>query len=268
MKPFDYRGRWGVVTGASSGIGEAFARSLAGRGMNLVLAARREPTLRALADALEKSHDVRVVAVGVDLSVAGGAERLFREATAGRDVHLLVNNAGFGLEGRYDELPLERQLAMIRLNVGAVAELTGLFLPPMQERRAGGIVQVSSSVAFQPVPNLATYAASKAFVLSLAEALWAENEDLGVRVMALCPGGSPTEFQATAGTGLPLVGVLPASTIAEQALRGLDRGCTVVVPGLVNKGAPLGARLLPRRMVVRAAKLFMERMKRPPASSS
>lgn len=262
MKRFEYRGKWAVVTGASSGIGEAFARSLATRGMNLVLASRRESLLRALGDALEKAHGVQVAPVGVDLADPAGPERLFREATAGREVHLLVNNAGFGLDGRFEDLPLERQLELVRLNVGAVVELTGLFLPAMQERRAGGIVQVSSSVAFQPVPGLATYAASKAFVLSFAEALWGENEDLGVRVVALCPGGSPTEFQSVAGTGLPLVGVLPASTIAEEALRGLDRGCTVVVPGLVNKGAPLGARLLPRRTVVRAAKLFMERMKR------
>ncbi|HWV38719.1 MAG TPA: SDR family oxidoreductase [Vulgatibacter sp.] len=262
MDPFEYRGRWAVVTGASSGIGEAFARALATRGMNLVLAARRTALLGALGDALEKAHGVRVAAVGVDLADPTGPERLFREATAGREIHLLVNNAGFGLDGRFEDLPLERQLELLRVNVSAVVELTGLFLPAMQERRAGGIVQVSSSVAFQPVPGLATYAASKAFVLSFAEALWAENEDLGVRVLALCPGGSPTGFQDVAGTGLPLVGVLPASEIAEAALRGLDRGCTVVVPGLVNKGAPLGARLLPRRAVVRAAKLFMERMKR------
>ena len=261
MGPFEYRGRWAAITGASSGIGEAFARALATRGMNLVLGARREALLRALADALEKAHGVRAVPVGVDLASPDGPERFFREATTGREIHLLVNNAGFGLDGRFEDLPLDRQLELVRLNVGAVVELTGLFLPPMQERRAGGIVQVSSSVAFQPVPGLATYAASKAFVLSLAEALWAENEDLGVRIVALCPGGSPTGFQAVAGTGLPMVGVLPASAIAEAGLEGLDRRCTVVVPGLVNKGAPLGVRLLPRRTVVRVAKLFMERMK-------
>ncbi len=261
MKPWTYEDRWAVITGASAGLGEAFAHALAAKGMHLILAARREPRMRALADALAKSHGIETRVIAVDLGQEEGPERLFREASEGREIHLLVNNAGFGLQGRFEELALERQLAMIALDVSALTELTGLFLPAMQERGSGAILQVSSGVAFQPVPLMAAYAASKAFVLSLSEALAVENEDLGVRVMALCPGGVPTEFQEVAGARLPAVGVMPASAVVEQALRGLERGRSVVIPGLINKGAPLASRLLPRELVARAAKLFVERLK-------
>ncbi|AKU89982.1 3-oxoacyl-[acyl-carrier protein] reductase [Vulgatibacter incomptus] len=250
-----------MITGASSGIGEAFARALATRGMHLVLAARREERLLALADALAKAHGVETRVVPVDLRQPFGPATLWREAGRDREIHLLVNNAGFGLQGRFEDLPTERQLDLVRLNVNAVVELTALFLPAMQDRGEGGVINVSSAVAFQPVPLMAAYAASKAFVLSFSEALWSENLDLGVRVQALCPGGSPTEFQAVAGTRLPGLGVLPAAAIVEQSLHGLEGGRSVVVPGLANKGAPFAARILPRELMARAAQLFVEKLK-------
>jgi short-subunit dehydrogenase len=261
MSPWSYRGRRALVTGASAGLGEEFARRLAARGAYLVISARRRERLEALAGALRREHGVPVEVVPADLSLPGEAARLWREASAGGAVDLLVNNAGFGAQGRFDELPLERQMEMLALDCGAVLELAHHALRSMRARGEGGILNVASIASFQPVPGLATYAAAKAFVLSLSEALWAENRDAGVRVLALCPGRTPTEFQAVAGTGSTegAIGVRTPAQVVEAGLEALLAGKSYVVPGLENHLASWLARLAPRSLVTRALKRLVRR---------
>jgi len=261
MRPWEYRGRWALVTGASAGIGRVFARSLAARGMRLVLTARRGDRLQALAAELQRDHGADVVTVQSDLGSHGAPAEIWREATAGRAIHLLVNNAGFGAKGRFDQVPLERQLEMLQVNCSALLELCHLALTSMHDARAGGIINVSSIAAFQPVPQLATYAASKAFVLSLSEALWVENRHLGIRVLALCPGRTPTEFQQVAGTGTAegAFGYRTPEQVVESALTALERGRSYDVPGLENLAATWAVRALPRSSVTRAMKRVVKR---------
>ncbi|PYQ22955.1 MAG: hypothetical protein DMF81_10360, partial [Acidobacteria bacterium] len=193
-------GRRAVVTGASSGIGEAFARGLARRGFHLVLVARRADRLQKLAG--EVGGADRALAIPLDLAAPGGPSALEAElARRGLAVDLLVNDAGVGLTGPFHDQPLDRMLAMIDLNTRAVVELTRRFLPGMIERRSGEVVNVVSTSAFQPVPFFAVYAASKAFVLSFTEALAGELKGSGVVVQALCPGLTDSEFHHVAGTG-------------------------------------------------------------------
>lgn len=263
--PWSYPGRWAVVTGASSGIGEAFARTLAARGMSTVLVARREERLRELAAELRSGYapGVQAEVVAADLGEPGAPERAWQAATEGRSIHLLVNNAGFGIAGRLDRLPRERQAQMVDLNCRAVLELAHLALGPMRERGEGGIINVASVAAFQPIPRFATYAASKAFVLSLSEALWDENRRAGVRVLALCPGAVPTEFQATAGTTRMTAtpGLRSAEQVVEAALSALERGRGYVVPGGVNRLGSILGRLVPLGLATRIAGGALRRMK-------
>jgi uncharacterized protein len=257
---FAYRGRWAMVTGASMGIGEAFAWALAERGMNVVLCARSEDRLQALAQRIRTETGVRTQVVAADLSVRGAAAEAWARATEGRDIHLLVNNAGFGLHGRFDALPLDRQAEMVSLNCIAVLELAHRALGPMRGRGAGGIVNVASVVAFQPVPWLAAYAATKAFVLSLSEALAEENRGSGVRILCVSPGPTPSGFQETAGTsvkdGQP--GVLQPREVVDAALAALDAGKTQVAPGMMNRLATVLGRLLPLPAVTRIARRMNE----------
>ena len=261
MRDDGYTGRWALVTGASAGIGEAFAHALAGRGMNLVLTARRADRLSRLADLVAGEHGVKAAYVAADLGEPGAAERVWKEATEGREIHLLVNNAGFGAKGRFDEVDRARQAEMVQLNCTALLELMHLALPAMRARGAGGIVNVASVAAFQPIPQLATYGASKAFVLSLSQAVAEENRDRGVRVVALCPGPVATEFQAVAGTRVSerTPGLLEAREVAEAALRALDEGKDTVVPGAINHLGTVAARLFPRSWVLKAAKTVMKK---------
>jgi short-subunit dehydrogenase len=258
---FAYSGRWALVTGASMGIGEAFARALASRGMNVVLCARSADRLEALAEAIRREHGVEAAVVAADLAQPGAAARAWEQASAGRGISLLVNNAGFGLRGRFDELPRDRQAEMVALNCTAVLELAHLAVDEMRGRGAGGIINVASIVAFQPVPLMAAYAASKAFVLSLSESLAVENRDAGVRVMALCPGPTPSGFQAVAGTrvyeGQP--GYLRPDEVVAAALDAFDAQKAHVVPGAANRAATLFGRLLPLGVAARIARRVNER---------
>jgi short-subunit dehydrogenase len=226
-----------LVTGASSGIGEAYARALRARGRRLVVVARRADRLAALARELGGEDDV--LAVPLDLTRADAGPRL-QEEMARRGVHvdLLVNNAGVGHTGRFLDEPPERIAGMLDLNVRAVVDLTRRFLPPMVARGAGAVVNVVSTSAFQPVPYLAVYAASKVFVLSFTEALAGELAGTGVRVQALCPGLTESEFHQTAGTDKVLftrTPMMPAAEVAEVSLRALERGRLRVVPGWQNR---------------------------------
>lgn len=252
-RPPAYRGRWGLVTGASAGLGAEFARSLARRGMNLVLTARRAERLGELAAELSRSHGIMTQIVVADLAEPDAPLNLWAAATTGREIDLLVNNAGFGAQGPFAELPLDRQLQMVQLNCAALLELTHLAIEHMKPRRTGAVINLSSVAAFQPVPRLATYAASKAFVLSLSEALHRELRHDGVQVLALCPGRTPTEFQDVAGTG-PVegaFGVRDPGYVVEEGLAALERGAPYVVPGAENHLASLLVRVLPRSAVTR-----------------
>lgn len=262
MKQWKYQDRWALVTGASAGIGDAFSRALAVRGMSLVLVARREDRLWELADRLAREHGTQTEVIPGDLGAPGAARSVWERAADGRSIHLLVNNAGFGLQGRFDQLPLERQSEMVRLNCTAVLELAHLALPSMRSRGEGGILNVASVAAFQPVPRMAAYAASKAFVLSLSLALREENRDAGVRVVALCPGTVPTEFQEVAGfrRALGAPGVKTPDEVVRAALRALERGRGWTIPGATNRLGGVLGRLLPLSLVTRVAGAAIRRM--------
>lgn len=260
MTPWSYRGRWALVTGASAGLGAEFARQLAGRGMSLVLSARREARLERLAKELRERERVEVVVEPADLAAAGEPLRLWRRASEERLIDLLVNNAGFGAHGRFDTVPIERLIGMVHLNCVTVMELAHAALADMRARGGGGIINVASLAAFQPVPQLATYAASKAFVLSLSESLWAENRAAGVRVVALCPGRTPTEFQQIAGTGSPegSFGVRSPESVVTAALEALEAGRPTVVPGLPNRLASWAGRIAPTTLLTRVVQRAVE----------
>jgi short-subunit dehydrogenase len=245
-----------LVTGASSGIGVAFARALKGRGERLVLVARRRDRLEALAAELGEDPSSVLVA---DLASPHGAAHVAAEAARrGFVIDLLVNNAGVGHTARFHEEPADRIASMLDLNVRAVVEMTRAFLPAMVERGQGRIVNVASNAAFQPVPFLTVYAATKAFVLSFSEGLATELEGTGVRVQALCPGLTRTEFLEMAEThtqGL-LVNRMPTMTaedVVRASLRGLDRGRVRVIPGFSNRALAAAQGLVPRTWVRRVA---------------
>ena len=247
--------RVALITGASAGLGVDFARQLSAQGHRLVLAARRKDRLEALATELGNAR-----AVEIDLSRAGAAARLIENMSAqGEQVELLVNNAGFGLTGRFAELDGARQRQMIDLNCGALVELAHAVLPGMIERKSGAILNVASTAAFQPGPGMAVYFATKAFVLSFSEALHEEVKGQGVKVSALCPGPTATEFGEVAGFGPsnPSSKLAAASApVVEAGLKGLGTNRAVVVPGMMNKATAQAHRLFPRAMVRRAVGLI------------
>ena len=240
-----------LITGASAGLGIDFARQLSAEGQRLVLAARRKDRLDALAAELGNAR-----AVEIDLSEVGAAERLVTDIAAhGEEVELLVNNAGFGLTGRFAELDGKRQRQMIDLNCGALVELAHAVLPGMIDRKSGAILNVASTAAFQPGPGMAVYFATKAFVLSFSEALHEEVKSHGVKVSALCPGPTATEFGEVAGFGpsSPSSKLAAASAPVVQAgIEGLERNEAIVIPGMMNKATAQAHRFLPRGMVRRA----------------
>lgn len=248
-----------VITGASSGIGESFARKLAARGRNVLLVARSEDKLITLCNELGRSNSIRAQYVALDLSKPESPAQLFEEAQKrGLTVDTLVNNAGFGSMGEFRKLDLARELNMIDLNVKALVELTHRFLVPMVERRQGAIINVASTAGFQAVPFMATYAATKAFVLSFSEALWEENRPHGVKVMALCPGVTDTNFfEAAHGQKPPARVSQSPEEVVDAALRGLNQGKSHVVSGWTNFFMVETERLAPRSLITRVAGRMM-----------
>jgi short-subunit dehydrogenase len=262
VKPWIWRDRWALVTGASSGLGRVFAERLAERGCHLVLTARRVERLDQLASQLRDSCGVQVVVHPADLSQEGEPARLWSLATEeGRQIHLLINNAGLGARGLFHEVEIQRHLEILRVNCGALTGLAHLALPPMRARGEGGIINLASIAAFQPVPTLATYAAAKAYVLSLSEALWIENHNAGVRVLALCPGRTPTEFQRVAGTGSTegAFGLRSPEQVVDAGLSAFEQGASSVVPGLENRAATWVTRIMPRSALTRAMKTVVRK---------
>jgi len=254
-----WRGKWALVTGPSAGIGREIARQLAAGGTNLVLAARRRERLDELAAEARSRHGVKVEVLVADLGTPQAPPAIFdftREM--GVAVELLVNNAGFGAHGRFREQSFARLAEMVQVNVTAVLHLTHLFLPQMIERKRGDVLVVSSTAAFQPVPYLATYAATKAFELLWAEALAEEVRKHGVRICVLCPGSTSTEFQEVAGSPRHALRVPEtAEKVARVGLRAMAAGKRVVISGGRNWFGAQAHRVVPRSTVTRmAARLF------------
>lgn len=241
-----------LVTGASAGLGVEFARQLSKRGHTLVLAARRKERLEELAKELGNAR-----AIAIDLSKANAAAKLLADMEAnGETIELLVNNAGFGLIGPFAELDAKRLRQMIDLNVGTLTDLCRAVAPGMIERNSGGILNVASTAAFQPGPKMAVYFATKAFVLSLSEALHEELKPHGVKVSCLCPGPTRTEFGDVAGfggNGLFDRVAMNAAEVVETGLKGLEANRAVVVPGWMNKLTATSSRFAPRSMVRKIA---------------
>jgi hypothetical protein len=255
MPAFDFAGTTSLVTGASSGLGEQFARQLAAQGSNLVLVARSADRLAALADELRASHRVAVTTVPADLSRTEQVSRVAAH-TAATQVDVLVNNAGFGTYGTFAGLDPDREHAEVMVNAVAVVDLAHAALPGMLARRRGGIITVASAVAFQPSPHQAVYGATKAFALAFSEALWAETRGTGVRILALCPGPVATGFFASLGDQAATSSIIYRRTadpadVVRAGLRGFDHDAMTIIPGLRTRLRAQGHRFLPRTVMAR-----------------
>jgi short-subunit dehydrogenase len=243
-----------LVTGASSGIGAAIARELARRGHALTLVARDADGLRNVAAEITREHGVRVEWIPADLTNASERDRIPAEIAAhGQVVDVLINNAGIGTVGRFHELPIAREVDMVRINVEAVVALCGAFVPGMVERRSGRILNVASVSAFMPVPQQATYCASKAFVVTFTEALILDLHGTGVTATALCPGPVKTQFGGLI-KGLPDALFLDPGRVAREAIDGLEQGRRTVIPGAITTLNSALGRLVPRAVFIPLAR--------------
>lgn len=258
----DFRGKWALVTGASSGIGAALARELAAHGANLILTARRKERLEALADELTaKGTEVRVVPANL-IDPAAPLEIYDATEGAGLEVDILVNNAGLGQFGVFCESPAEQELSQVRVNCEAVVRMSRLFIPRMVERRRGWVLVLASTASFQPVPYLSTYAATKAFDRFFALGVAAEVARFGVKVTALCPGPTESEFFEVAHTSaFRARGVQPTADVARQAIEALARGRRTVIPYFGGRFSALLVRFLPVNFLTRV----IEKAARPSA---
>lgn len=256
----DFSGDTALITGSSGGIGEEFAVQLAQRGANLVLVARRADKLEELRDRLVAKHPGIVVDVlTADLAVPGsGAELEAQVREIGRTVDVLVNNAGVGLHGKFADQAPEPNAAQIQLNCGTLVDLTARFLPPMIDRRHGVVLNVASTAAFQPTPGMAVYGATKAFVLSFTEALWQDCKGTGVKVLALCPGATETEFFARTGEEFLTDGRQTSKQVVDAALAALDKSSPTVVSGLRNSIMAHGYRVAPRKLMLAVSERIMK----------
>jgi short-subunit dehydrogenase len=251
------RARYALVTGASMGLGKVFARTLAERKRNLVLVARSVDKLAALASEMKAAHGILAEPLAADLSVAGAGQQLVRQLhERGLLIDLLVNNAGFGVQGEFRKLELERQLEMIRLHNSAVVELTYLLLPSMIAERRGGIINISSMAGMQAIPYATLYSATKSFLTTFSLALEREVGRYGVKVVTVCPGrlkAIPEEQEDRNEERKKFPGgEQDQKDVVAKALKMLDRGGGLLIPGLVNKVANLAERFFPRRLVAKA----------------
>jgi short-subunit dehydrogenase len=261
---------WALVTGASSGLGEEFARQLATRGMHLVLVARRRELMEKLAEELHLQHGTRCLVIPADLADPAEPKRVLDEITVGGiTIELLVNNAGFGIVGEVDNVDLDRVLTMIRLNVSATTELTYRLLPGMLQRGRGAILNVSSVSAFQPVAYMGAYAASKAFVLHFSEALHCELLSRGITVTAVCAGVTRTSFFDVAGASgwLQKHASHPVDFVVKRAFKALARRQQFTVPGWRNYLLTLLVRIASRARVVKESTRFFRPRRKDKLSS-
>jgi short-subunit dehydrogenase len=252
-----FRDKWTLITGASSGFGADFARQLAAKKANLILSARSQDKLEALATELRATHQVECHVVTGDLAVADGAVALAKRVDAlNVTLEHVINNAGFGLGGAFVTRPADKTVEMLRVNCEALTTLTAWWLPKMVERNSGGFLQVASVAGFQPTPYVSVYGATKAYVVNMTAGLAEELRDTNVRMCALCPGPVETGFQATAG--IQIAPQQKASVLSsEQTVRlGIEAYLarkTIYVPGVVNKLGGIASKLLPRSLVARFA---------------
>lgn len=262
MNKYVFENTTALVTGASSGIGEAFARELAQRGADLILVARSEKKLSKLADDLKGKYRSSIHIFPMDLVLPGAPQQLFDSImTNGLSVHLLVNNAGFGKWAHFLGESMETYEGMMSLNISALVKLTYLCVPEMLTRGGGGVINVASTAAFQPVPYQAVYAASKAFVLSFTEALAGEYRERNVRCLALCPGNTSTNFMAIANANAEGMAFATSEAVAKTGLNAFTEGKSYHVHGRVNYLHSLIPRFLPRAAVIRiVADMFKNRV--------
>ncbi len=250
-----WQGKWALITGASAGIGMALARELAAGGTNLVLTARRRDRLVGLSGELSAKHNIRTLVCVADLAQPLGPQQIFSFTEEKKiAIDLLVNNAGFGAYGPFHKVRLDRLIEMTHVNVTAVVHLTHLFLPGMIARGSGDILIVASTAAFQAVPYITTYAATKVFDLHFAEGLAEEVRRYGVRVCGLCPGSTDTEFFQVAGQrNHTRRSPESAEKVAHVGLAALAAGKSSVISGFSNWLGAEAVRMVPRRMVARIA---------------
>jgi short-subunit dehydrogenase len=253
-----WSGKWALITGASAGIGVALAEELASGGTNLVLTARRKDRLDALAQRLSSSCKIQTEVFSADLTDPAAPENIFAfTKRKGIAIDLLINNAGFGQYGEFPSVDKQRLLDMVQVNCAAVVYLTHLYLPEMLVRRRGDILILASTASFQAVPYISTYAATKAFDLLFAEGLAEEMKPYGIRVCALCPGSTESEFHAVSGQEKFIRNAETAQRVAHTGLKALAAGKSYVISGLGNYLGAHGERLVPRRFVTRtAARMF------------
>jgi short-subunit dehydrogenase len=249
-----------LITGSSGGIGEEFANQFARRGVNLVLVARRADKLQQLRDDLLERHpDLVVDVIAADLATPGSAADLATKiADIGRRIDILVNNAGVGLHGKFVGQEPESNAAQIQLNCGTLVDLTARFLPPMTAAGHGLVINVASTAGFQPTPGMAVYGATKAFVLSFSEALWQECKGTGVRVLALCPGATETEFFARTGEEFLTDGRQTPKQVVDTAMAALDKSTPTIVSGWRNAILANGYRFTPRRLMVQISEQLLK----------
>jgi uncharacterized protein len=250
-----YKGSTALITGASGGLGEAFAEQLAERGCNLVLVARSEDKLKMVAQRLEQQHKIGTVVIAADLGSSAAVERVIAEVkTRGIDIDLLINNAGFGIFERFLETPLPRQMEQIEVNIRALVTLTHAFAPGMVARRKGGVINLASSAGFQPLAGANIYAASKSFVILFSEALAQELVKQRVRVLVVCPGPVATAFYADKNPALSRTQMDQPKSIVEEVLRAFDQGKRLVIPGKLSiRMNAFAVRLFPRKLITQIA---------------
>lgn len=243
----DYTGKTALITGASSGIGECFAHELAKKGMNLVLVARSDEKLQSLAKQLHQQYHIQVTVITADLSREGEGFRVYQETQARQlSVDMLINNAGFSTNGMFEVIPPEKDHQQVMLNVVSIVDLTHAFIPAMLAKGEGVIINIGSTTSFYPLPRQAVYAATKAFVLSFSEALWIEYKKRGIKVLALCPGATDTNFFDAMGRDVA-AGKHSPQRVVRVGLAALEQGRHYVIPGFKNSlESSILPRLLPR----------------------
>ena len=245
-----------LITGASGGIGKCFAEKLAAKNTNLIIVARSEDKLNALAQQLQQQHNIQVDVIVKDLTEPSAAQEVFDTTQSkGLTVDLLINNAGFGDYGEFAQSDGDRQVKMVQLNNVALVDLTHKYLPQMRERRSGSIINVSSIAAFQPIPYLSVYAATKAFIRSFSEALWAENRQYGVKILVVSPGPTETNFYTEANFPPALARTARSMStpeeVVDQALKALEEGNVgVVVGGIASKFITTLSNIVPRETLL------------------
>jgi short-subunit dehydrogenase len=256
----DLRNNTALITGSSGGIGEEFAVQLASRRVNLVLVARSADKLEALRKTLLEQHPALTVdVITADLATPGsGAELATQVGDLGRRIDILVNNAGVGLHGKFVGQDPDVNAAQIQLNCATLVDLTARFLPSMTAAGHGVVINVSSTAGFQPTPGMAVYGATKAFVLSFSEALWQECKGTGVRVLALCPGATETEFFARTGEEFLTDGRQTPKQVVDTAMAGLEKSAPTVVSGLRNAVFASAYRFTPRKLMLQISEQLLK----------